>query len=270
MAIFLNNDSVERFNFPGGECHIRITPSKVGENANIKAYLYNSDDIMSLLLTVDAIRRVNPIININLTMPYFPYARQDRICNKGEAFSVKVMVDLINSLQCNSVIIYDPHSDITPSLLNNCQVITSAKIITTSPLKSFIDDNLLTLVSPDAGAENKTKEIVKQLRKKEIINAFKTRDTKTGKITSCTINGNVKDKNIIIVDDICDGGQTFVELSKKLRSQGAKDIYLYVTHGIFSKGLKVLKEHLIHIYCYHTFLNENEIDNDFLTILEDK
>jgi ribose-phosphate pyrophosphokinase len=76
--------------------------------------------------------------------------------------------------------------------------------------------------------------------------------------------------NLIILDDICDGGQTFVELAKHLKAQGAKAIYLYITHGIFSKGLSVLKQHFEHVYCYHTMLKAAEIDRDFLTILEDK
>ena len=69
----------------------------------------------------------------------------------------------------------------------------------------------------------------------------KVRDQSTGRITHYSINGDVKDKNILIVDDICDGGMTFRILSKSLVDRGSKSNNLYVSHGIFSQGLDVLR-----------------------------
>jgi ribose-phosphate pyrophosphokinase len=73
----------------------------------------------------------------------------------------------------------------------------------------------------------------------------------------------------LILDDICDGGRTFSELAKQLQVQHAGDIYLYVTHGIFSQGLAALKPHFKHVYCYHTMLPTDAIDSSFLTVLGD-
>ena len=129
MPILVNQKSVGFFKFSGGECHVKISDLEITERTNILANLNNSDDVMSLLLIVDAVRRINPSTQVLLTIPYFPYARQDRVCNEGEALSVKVMADLINSLNCAGVTIYDPHSDVTPALLNNCRAISSIPTI---------------------------------------------------------------------------------------------------------------------------------------------
>ena len=134
MAIFVNQELVETFNFPGGECHVKITSESINNETSVHAHLNNSDDIMCLILTIDAIRRANHETRIFLTIPYFPYGRQDRVCNEGESLSIKVMADIINNLHCTSITIYDPHSDVTPALLRNCKVITLADIIA----KSFL------------------------------------------------------------------------------------------------------------------------------------
>ena len=65
----------------------------------------------------------------------------------------------------------------------------------------------------------------------------------------------------MIVDDICDGGQTFIELAKALEKQGAHQIFLYVTHGIFSKGLDTLKVYFSGVYCYHSLSNSFNYDS---------
>lgn len=267
MPLLVNHKTVETFNFSGGECHVKVLSSDISDCTDVTAYLYNSDDVMRLLLTVDAIRRVTPQTSINLTIPYFPYARQDRVCNEGEALSVKVIADLINSLHCASVTLYDPHSDVTPALVNHCKIISSAEIIANSPLAAIIRDEGLTLLSPDAGAEKKVRTVAKRLQTTQVLCASKTRDTATGEITSTQIHGDVSGKNIIIVDDICDGGRTFIELAKVLKNANAGDVYLYVTHGIFSQGLSALEGYFKHIYCHHTFLKKDHITGSQLTIL---
>ena len=265
MPIYLNSKKVESFNFSGGECQVKIDAAGI-EVANITAILNSSDAIMQLLLVVDAVRRINPKAEINLLIPYFPYARQDRVCNPGEALSVRVMADLINSVRADVVTIIDPHSDVTAAILNNVKVIKQSQIIAESVLAKIIKDKKLIVISPDAGAEKKTKEAAK-LVGAESMAASKVRDTMTGNIISTQIHGDVKGRDVIILDDICDGGATFTELAKELKNHGAKNIYLYVTHGIFSRGLDILKEHFSHVYCYHSLVNEFEGEAKFLTKL---
>jgi ribose-phosphate pyrophosphokinase len=270
--ITVNNIKIERFNFPGGECQVRLASAMHHGDKNITAFLRSSDDIIDLLLTVDAIRRADPIRVIRLCLPYLPYARQDRVCSRGEAFSLSVMANLINSLKCEKVILYDPHSSVASALINNCMVkslrelIEHTDTISCKKFKQFIKDSKLKLVSPDAGAEKKVIELAKMLDLNEVTCASKVRDVKTGDIKGIKVYANnVLDQKLLVVDDICDGGRTFIELAKELKDKGASKLYLYVTHGIFSKGLTELLKYYDHIWCYHTFLEDKMPDG--LTVL---
>ncbi len=243
MGIRLNVVTLETFKFPGGEVHVKISQN-VHNHIIMTAILKNSDDIMQMLLTADAIKREGGFVH-TLVIPYVPYARQDRVCNRGEAFSLKVMCDLINSIQAKEVIIYDPHSDVTAALINNCKVYDLPYL----EIKSILKDKLL--ICPDAGAE---KRILKL--KTPYVMATKVRDVETGEIKSTKVYAKEEEiagRVCIIVDDICDGGRTFIELAKVLRELGAASVELYVTHGIFSKGFDVFKGLIDKVhYFYHT------------------
>lgn len=267
MSITVNSKLIEYFKFSGGECQVRLSDIQMTSVTHVMAYLRSSDDIMCLLLTIDAIRQNTPDTDIHLTIPYFPYARQDRVCQAGEAFSAAVMANLINQLNCKTVTVYDPHSAIIPNLLNNCLVVRQLDILRDSAILDDLRQRNLVLLAPDAGAADKTREIANALNI-EAIYCRKKRDPETGRILETILPASVMGQKFLIVDDICDGGATFIELAKALKQAGASDLYLYVTHGLFSKGLTQLKDHYQHVYCYHSFLSEDVIDRRFLTILE--
>lgn len=266
--IKVNGQFVNSFKFNGGEAHVNINHIDIDNFTEIEAYLYTANDIMELLLTVDAIREKKVFSVLYLTIPYFPYGRQDRVCNPGEAFSVNVMAKLINSLHCQKVTIMDPHSDVTTMALNDYEVISQNEILQVHAVIAIIKALNLTLVSPDAGAELKTREVARE-NNLPVIYCSKVRDTMTGSIVDTEIPKIGEGEDFIILDDICDGGRTFIELAKKLKAAGANDLYLYVTHGIFSKGLAPLKEYFKHVYCYHTFLKSGDVDTNFLSVLKD-
>ena len=94
----------------------------------------------------------------------------------------------------------------------------------------------------DAGAEKRVWNIAKEINAHDVILASKIRNVETGKIIHTSINGDVKGKTCIIIDDIIDGGATFIYLAQLLKKNGANKVYLIVSHGIFSKGLDVLKD----------------------------
>lgn len=270
MTIFVNGEQLAITQFPGGERHVTMGDMPASLYTSITAYLHTSDDIMDLLLVVDAIRRVCPHKDIDLAIPYFPYARQDRVCNPGEAFSAKVMAGLINGLQCTRVTVHDPHSDVVPALLDRCEVMTMADLIEDSELLPIIVNGNLALVSPDAGAEKKVRQLAKRIAARghmpEVIVATKVRDTATGVITATEVHGDVAGKDLLVVDDICDGGRTFIELAKVLRDRGAGDLYLYVTHGIFSQGVGELLKYYAHLYCCHCM--QDGYNPNLLTVLQ--
>lgn len=253
--ISINNQILDYTLFPGGECHIRIPQDWISAQTQITAHLNQAQDIIALMMVIDAIRRIDSNSEISLTIPYFPYARQDRVCNPGESLSVKVMATLVNQLNCRNITIFDPHSDVLPALIDNCHVKTQADIIIETKLLEKINLPTLTLVAPDNGAEKKVRtlceRIISHSNPINYIAASKIRDLMTGRIIQSRINDSVEDKDLLILDDICDGGSTFNELAKILRNKGANRLYLYVTHGIFSKGLTELSQWFNHIYCYN-------------------
>lgn len=225
---------VDIFKFSGGESQVKFhnpSTSDEGNRVNIFALIRNGD-IMELALLVDAIRRSikNPIINLHI--PYLPYARQDRVMNSGESLAVKVFCDFVNSLNLNSVTVDDCHSDVGVALLNNVK-----NDMNLSP--KIFDLNFDVLVAPDAGALKKTHKY-SELLNKPVVRADKQRNVQTGKLSDPVVYGDVNGKKVLIIDDLVDAGRTFIGLSKVLYEQGAKEVMLYVTHGIFAKGKEVL------------------------------
>ena len=122
-------------------------------------------------------------------------------------------------------------------------------------------------VAPDAGAEKSVREDAAYFDKR-LVTATKTRDTKTGEITATVVHDkdSVKGANCLILDDICDGGRTFIELAKALKAAGALEVQLYVTHGIFSRGLDVLKPHMSKVYAIN-LVNFEETGDDYLEVI---
>jgi ribose-phosphate pyrophosphokinase len=266
MTLLIDNTPIESFDFSGGEIHLRLDAFKLSDTVQVTALLTDSREIMKLLLTINAIRNLSPLTSIHLTLPYFPYARQDRVCNPGEAFGAQVVANLINSLDCASVRIIDPHSNVTLSLVRNAQVIAWPDLISGTSLESFIKKNKLSLVAPDAGAKEKTAHLAQHLGLPFFV-ASKKRDPATGKILASEIHENISELNLLIVDDICDGGQTFISLAEQLKKQGAQNLYLYVTHGIFSKGFEALTKNFKKIFCYQTINPKHPHPEGLVTIL---
>lgn len=234
--------------FSGGELQPRLKEPII-DNVMIRADLCSSDSIFELMLLVDAIRRSGgPGKQIHLECPYLPYARQDRVCAEGESLALRVMCNLINDQAFTSVTIWDPHSDVATALIDRVQVKSQASFVTQMELPGDI-----ILVSPDAGANKKTLEIAKATNWR-MVRADKIRDPRDGSITDTVVYSNhIGDKNFLIVDDICDGGRTFIELAKVLRPLTNGKVYLYVTHGIFSKGLDVFRGLIDQVYTANPF-----------------
>lgn len=231
------NSSGEFIQFPNGERLFRLDGKL--EPSFIQFNFENQSDIMDLMLAANSLKGHK----INLMMPYVPYSRQDRVTQEGESFSLKVFCDLINSLNFNQVHITDPHSNVTPALLNNCVIETQYQV--------FFEDihnwpNKFYLISPDAGAAKKIHELIGVSSNcLGVIQCDKIRDTVTGKIKGMRLldwgHPYVPHSDYIIIDDICDGGATFTKIADELdKVQLGGRYILMVTHGFFTKGLEPL------------------------------
>jgi len=121
----------ESFTFWGGEIHIKIDKGEYFadvEKVIITNRFRTDDDIMKVLAAKDALERKG-VKNFDLVMPYIPYARQDRICAPGEAFTLKIFAQIINSAKFNKVIVLDAHSDVAPALIDKCENMTNHEFV---------------------------------------------------------------------------------------------------------------------------------------------
>lgn len=253
----------QSFTFSGGEPHIKINPDfDVSEPVTITHRINSFNDFGLLLLAIDALKRMDVKL-INVFIPYFPAARQDRVMISGEPLSVKVYADILNSLKLNKVTVFDAHSEVTQALLDNCEVI---------PNHAFIAEVLekigkeVKLISPDGGALKKIYKVSEYLGGVEVVECSKSRDVKTGKLSGFKVyNDDLKGMDCLIVDDICDGGGTFVGLAEELKKKNAGKLYLAVSHGIFNKGFDVFQKDFEKIFTTNSF---REFDNEMVEVVK--
>lgn len=183
------------------------------------------------------IREINPTIWIVLNMPFMPYARQDKVVSNDLSFSLNTFLKIVRQF-IDNVRVYDVHSN---SLLKGYFPNYIEDLPTEIIKKNLSDGNIDLICYPDRGAKDRYSGTIDF--NYCVLN--KVRDQSTGNITGIEILKNkesIYGSNVLIVDDICDGGRTFIEASKLLYQNGAKCVDLFVSHGIFSKGLEVLKE----------------------------
>ena len=246
------------FTFSGGEPHIKIESSvEVDEVVTITHRLKSFNDLGLLCIAVDALKRMG-VKHLELFIPYFPAARQDRLMVAGEPLSVKVYADIINAMNLDKVMVFDPHSEVTPALLTNCEVIQNYNFIN-QVIKQVGE---VKLTSPDGGALKKIYKVSEYLGGLEVVECSKSRDVKTGKLSGFKVyEDDLKGTDCLIVDDICDGGGTFTGLAEELKNKNAGKLYLAVSHGIFSKGTDKLTAYFDTVFTTDSFCDIEQTDS---------
>jgi phosphoribosylpyrophosphate synthetase len=164
----------------------------------------------------------------NLYISYLPYARQDKNIDNSKTFALHTFSMLLNTLNFQKVIIEDVHSPVALELIKNSETIIP------SPDKLAEELNAI-VCFPDNGAASKYKT------KKSSVTLEKTRNQTTGELKMAPLKAHITG-NVLIFDDLCDKGGTFILAAKELYNAGANEVYLYVSHGIFSAGLEPLKQ----------------------------
>jgi len=209
---------------------------------------FSSYTDLFVILAVNQVLRSKGAARVELYAPYILAARSDRAFKPNQSFDLKIVTDIINSARFDRVQMLDPHSDVLPAMIDAAVPITAFDgFISWLPNPTYFWQNK-TLVSPDAGAYKKVAKLAEQLNL-PLIPGMKIR-LQDG-FPETQFFGDVKGKDIVIVDDICDGGRTFIELGAKIKALGSKTITLIVTHGIFSKGL--ILENIDQIYTSNSY-----------------
>ena len=242
--------SVRMLTFNDGEPHIWL------DNIDRKAYVHvwcrvaNPNDLFILMQVGDILNRQG--VEWELHIAYLMGVRMDRVMSFGEAFSLKVVADVINSLQADSVEVYEPHSDRTTDLIKHC---TNATLYDNG--KKFPDMKPYIIVFPDEGAKERYKFDL--YRNGSDFYCRKRRDPETGQILSLELDEHADNvverhpgKPFLVLDDLCDGGGTFVRVADILAERWPeRERHIFVTHMVNAKGIEALAQH------YHrvTFTN---------------
>ena len=237
--ISLNGVEIDVTIFPDKTSQVWQVPNNAWPEGttryNITWEFENEGEIIHLLQLVKLIRHWRVPKPINLLMPYLPYGRQDKAVSNESTFALHVLVDIINSQNFNRVITYDAHSDFCSIAMERFKSTFPSMAVQYALEKSKAN----AIAFPDKGACDRysSRKIFQPY--KPII-GHKVRNQTTSYIEKYNIEGDPKGKDVLIVDDLCDGGMTFRLMTKDLLQAGAKSVHLYVSHGIFSKGLEVL------------------------------
>ena len=219
--------------FPDNQPHVQVEKNA---GSDVTASLTNSIKLINLLQTVSLLAKPG-----TLTIPYLMAARYDRQMSedKTDSFDLKLVASLINACGFSKVKILDPHSPIALQLIDSSESITATPGLFARYSKSYESP---ILICPDKGARDRAKEIQALFKLEEPVICDKSRD-QDGKISLVfpeVEKLRIKDRNCVIVDDLCDGGGTFLAISSQISNQ--KSISLIITHSIFSKGNNVFKE----------------------------
>lgn len=213
---------------------IDTTPKKF----NIVWDFSHEGELFHLAQLVRLIRQARVPVPINLHMPYLPYGRQDKDVSNESTFALRVFGRMIESMGFDKITTLDAHSDMLYKMMpHKFENIHPSKEIS----QALREVGATAIAFPDKGACDRyfgKDETIGH----ELVIGHKVRNQFSGYIEKYKIQGNPKDRNVLIIDDICDGGMTFILLAKDLLKAGAKSVNLYVTHGIFSKGTGVLKQ----------------------------
>lgn len=250
------------FTFNGGEPHIKITSSLFGvEKIMITHRIRSFNDLGAILLAADALTRMG-INHLELFIPYMPAARQDRVMIPGEPLSVKVYANLINAVGFKKVRIFDAHSEVTGALIDAYDGINNFYFVN----KCIQNTKDYVLISPDGGALKKVYKLSSFLGGIPVVECSKQRDVATGVLKGFKVYADdLEGKTCFLIDDICDGGGTFIGLAKALKEKNAGDLNLIVSHGIFSKGFEELKQNYKHIYTTNAF---QDIDEEGIEVIK--
>lgn len=249
---------IENFIFPDGERRIQIQENVVGKDVLVIQSTNTPVDsnYIELFLILDGLRR-SGARSLTVVMPYMGYMRQDHVFRDGEAVSLQVMVHILETLGVNRFITCDPHTIKLPEFFKIPASSLSALSIFAKYIKSKWDMKDTVLVSPDMGGLRRIKQMSEYLEGMGWLATVKDRDLDTGSIVINKFEGPLavtalRDKRVIVIDDMISSGKTIAECASFLKTHGVKDIHVFVTHAIFSKDAPII-------------LQDSEADSVFVT-----
>lgn len=277
--IHVNGEKIDFTKFPDGTASFRFNPNRVvpfevdSDNpAEFEiAWKYEGDHECILLWYL--VKHIRSILGegtqIYLDMPYIPNARMDRVKNPDEVFTLKWFAEFINSLKFDGVLVFDPRSNVSTALIDRVYVQDPCDYIqeyVISDLERMGFTNIL-FCYPDEGAMSRYFSIIKE----EYVYGIKRRNWRTGKIEGLELADKEKviGRNVLIIDDICSKGGTFVRTANALQEAGAENIFLYVSHceSTIFKGTVLDASPIRHVFTTASIFHGN---SDKITLIPHK
>jgi ribose-phosphate pyrophosphokinase len=189
-----------------------------------------SDNLMELLMMIDAARRASAGY-ITAVIPYFGFARQDRKDKPRVSIASKLVANLLTTAGANRIMTMDLHApqiqgffDIPVDHLDSSAVFI--------PYIENLNIKNITFASPDVGSTNRVREVASYFGAEMVI-CDKHRK-RANEVASMTVIGDVTDKDIILIDDICDTAGTLTKSAQMLVDKGAKSVRAFCTHPVLS------------------------------------
>ena len=256
----LVNSSIKKFS--DGEIYIEINENIRGNSIFIiQSVSYPANDnLMELLLCIDALKR-SSAKNITAVIPYFGYARQDRKVVPRTSISAKLVSNLITNAGADRIVTVDLHAGQIQGFFDIPVDNLFSTPIFSRHIKKNINKKNLICVAPDVGGVERARALGKMLNIGLAI-IDKRRPT-PGKSQVMNVIGSVKGKTCLIVDDIIDSGGTIINAAKALKERGAKEVHVYVTHGVLSGEAveKIKKSHIKNLVLTDTIDNDTKVKN---------
>ncbi len=227
----LVHSSIRRF--ADGEIYIEINENIRGNSIFIIQSISSpaNDNLMELLLCIDALKR-SSAKNITAVIPYFGYSRQDRKVVPRTSISAKLVSNLITMAGADRIVTVDLHAGQIQGFFDIPVDNLFSTPIFAKHIKRKIKNKNLICVAPDVGGVERARALGRKLDVGLAI--IDKRRPAPGKSQVMNVIGNVNGKTCIIIDDIIDSGGTIVNAAQALKKRGAKEVHVYVTHGVLS------------------------------------
>ncbi len=254
----LVNSNIRKF--ADGEIYIEINENIRGNSIFLIQSVSSpaNDNLMELLLSIDALKR-SSAKNITAVIPYFGYARQDRKVVPRTSISAKLVSNLIAKAGADRVVTVDLHSGQIQGFFDIPVDNLFATPIFARHIKKKLKKNNIICVAPDVGGTARARALGKLLNVDLAI--VDKRRPAPGKSEVMNVIGSVKNKTCILVDDIIDSGGTIVNAASELKKRGAKDVHVYVTHGVLSGNAveKIKKSSIKNLVVTDTIDNSTKV-----------
>lgn len=227
---FINKKGYEVISFPDGEKHLKINNLDRKDSVKVICRITNSDELFLLMQLSDILNRQCVVIE-EMVITYLMTMRCDRLFSFEQPFSLGIVANVINSFNARKVLIVEPHSKISLDLIRNSEALRCT---------IGLPEYQKTVCFPDEGSYSR---YAAQMLQRPHIICSKVRSVENGELLSFKIDKVVKyveGSDIVVIDDLCDGGRTFIGIAKLLRDLKPKSITLAVTHAVQKKGIELV------------------------------